>query len=29
MDKFDQAKQDFLDGKLEIALNVDPPVSTP
>jgi basic membrane protein A len=29
MDKFNQAKQDFLDGKLDIALNVEPPVSTP
>ncbi len=29
MDKFNQAKQDFLDGKLEIALNIEPPVSTP
>ena len=29
MDKFNQAKQDFMDGKLEIPLNVEPPVSTP
>lgn len=29
MDKFNQAKQDFMDGKLEIALNIEPPVSTP
>jgi basic membrane protein A len=29
MDKFNQAKQDFMAGKLEIALNVEPPVSTP
>jgi basic membrane protein A len=29
MDKFNQAKQDFMDGNLEIALNIEPPVSTP
>jgi hypothetical protein len=29
MDKFNQAQQDFKDGKLSIALNVEPPVSTP
>ena len=29
MDKFNQAKQDFMDGKLDIPLNIEPPVSTP
>jgi basic membrane protein A len=29
MDKFNQAKQDFMNGKLQIPLNVEPPVSTP
>ncbi len=29
MDKFNQAKQDFVDGKLDIPLNIEPPVSTP
>jgi hypothetical protein len=29
MDKYNQAYKDFMDGKLDIALNVEPPVSTP